>query len=61
MAEDILQSPVDDDNISVASAFSQRSEAEDDVEVRDCCPIVSIILISGCLGSLTGLNLCKVS
>ncbi|XP_045118520.1 uncharacterized protein LOC123508711 isoform X1 [Portunus trituberculatus] len=32
VAEDILQSPVDDDNISVASAFSQRSEAEDEAE-----------------------------
>uniref|UniRef100_A0A0N7ZAU9 CRAL-TRIO domain-containing protein n=1 Tax=Scylla olivacea TaxID=85551 RepID=A0A0N7ZAU9_SCYOL len=32
VAEDILQSPVDDDNISVASAFSQRSEAEDEEE-----------------------------
>lgn len=46
MAEDILQSPVDDDNISVASAFSQRSEAEDEVEVRDFCLVVLIIFIS---------------
>lgn len=32
VAEDILRSP-DDDSISVASAFSQRSDCEDDAEV----------------------------
>lgn len=35
MAEDILRSPVDDDNISVASAFSQQSDGENEVEVSD--------------------------
>ncbi|XP_069996444.1 uncharacterized protein [Penaeus vannamei] len=30
VAEDILRSPVEDDNISVASAFSQRSDGEDE-------------------------------
>lgn len=32
VAEDILRSPVEDDNISVASAFSQRSDGEDEDE-----------------------------
>lgn len=34
VAEDILRSP-DDDSISVASAFSQRSDGEDEAEVSD--------------------------
>lgn len=35
VAEDILRSP-DEDSISVASAFSQRSDCEDDIEVNYC-------------------------
>ncbi|XP_064112780.1 uncharacterized protein LOC135219717 isoform X4 [Macrobrachium nipponense] len=32
VADDILQSPIEDDNISVASAFSCRSDGEDDID-----------------------------
>ncbi|XP_068217354.1 uncharacterized protein [Palaemon carinicauda] len=42
VADDILQSPIEDDNISVASAFSCRSDGEDDIDDDFEAPEINI-------------------